>query len=74
MIRQKCWVWFKGGLQEPGRWVTGYVATSSDAGGFLIQHPEYVDCRVPEWRVSTSEPVDLEQGPAIPTNAEWRLF
>ena len=35
---------------------------------------DYVDCRVPEWRISTTEPVDLEQGPEIPANAEWRLF
>ena len=74
MVRQKCWVWFKGGLKESGRWVSGYVATSSEAGGVLIQHPDYVDCRVPEWRISTTEPVDLEQGPEIPANAEWRLF
>ncbi|MEB3240525.1 MAG: hypothetical protein VKJ31_00635 [Synechococcus sp.] len=74
MVRQKCWVWFKGGLKESGRWVSGYVATSSEAGGVLIQHPDYVDCRVPEWRISTTEPNDLEQGPDIPDNAVWRLF
>ena len=74
MVRQKCWVWFKGGLKESGRWVSGYVATSSEAGGVLIQHPDYVDCRVPEWRISTIEPVKLEQGPEVPANSEWRLF
>ena len=57
-----------------GYWQAGYMASTSDAGGLLIQHPEFVDCRVPEWRVTTEEPTDMKKAPAIPDQPVWRLF
>ena len=45
LVRQRCWVWFKGGLSEGGFWQQGYVATDSEQGGVLIQHPEFVEGR-----------------------------
>jgi hypothetical protein len=74
VVRQRCWVWFKGGLSEGGYWQQGYVATASEQGGVLIQHPEFVDCRVPEWRITLDEPKNLKKGPKIPPDAVWRLF
>ena len=50
------------------------MASNSEAGGLLIQHPEFVDCRVPEWRVTTEEPTDMKKALAIPDQPVWRLF
>ena len=74
MRKERCWVWFKGGLNDHGHWVGGFVATSSEAGGVLIQHGDYKDCRVPEWRISTDEPDDLAVAPLIPADAVWKLI
>ena len=67
--RTKCWVWFKGGL-DGGEWRAGFVATSAEKG-ITIQHGDFKDCVVPEWRISTKEPADLRQAPAIPSDAVW---
>ena len=50
MRRERCWVWFKGGLAEQGHWMSGWVATQGDEPGLLIEHPGYVTCPVPEWQ------------------------
>ena len=73
MNKQKCWVWFKSGITEPGHWHGGFVASSSEQGGLLIERSDYVTCRVPEWRVCTTEPEDPEVGPKIPEDAAWKL-
>ena len=73
MRRERCWVWFKGGLTEEGHWMSGWVASTAAEGGLLIENPSYVACRVPEWRVVFKEPSDLNQPPQIPDNPIWKL-
>ncbi len=53
--------------------MSGWVATQTDQAGLLIEHPGYVTCRVPEWRVVFKEPPDLKAPPSIPESAEWKL-
>ncbi len=61
MRKERCWVWFRGGLNEASRWV----------GGF----PGYRDARVPSWRVTTSEPADLNSPPAgLDESGPWQFF
>ena len=74
MKTSKCWVWFKGSLNEGGSWKEGFSCTFDEKPGILIESPSYVSCRVPNWRVSTKEPEDLTKAPLIPDNAIWKLF
>jgi len=62
------------GFKEGDYWQAGYMASTSEAGGLLIHLLEFVDCRVPEWRVTTEDPTDMKKAPAIPDQAVWRLF
>ena len=62
MRKERCWVWFKGGLSEEGHWMSGWMASTTEEPGLLIEHPGYVSCRVPEWRVVFKEPKDLNSG------------
>ena len=71
MKKEKVWVWFKGGLNG-GEWVDGFVASSSEEGGFLIEKSDFVSCRVPEWRIKLGEPENKEIGPTIPKDATWK--
>ena len=73
MRKERCWVWFKGGLSEEGHWMPGWVASTSEQPGLLIEHPGYVSCRVPEWRVAFKEPKDLNLAPNISEAAVWKL-
>ena len=73
MRKERCWVWFKGGLSEEGHWMWGWVASTTEQPGLLIEHPAYVSCRVPEWRVVFKEPKDLNLAPSIPEAAVWKL-
>ena len=73
MEKQKAWVWFKGGL-EKGEWISGFIATSDDNEGLLIERSDYVRCRVPEWRVRFQEPEDKKEGPQIPDNPTWKIL
>jgi len=70
----KCWVWFKGSLNNNGYWKEGFSCTIDEKPGVLIESPAYVTCRVPNWRVSTEEPKDLYKSPLIPDNAIWKII
>ena len=72
--KEKCWVWFRGALNDGSRWVSGWYGSTARLGGVRIEHFDYVACRVPEWRVSWKEPEDLKVGPEIPEDAQWKLF
>ena len=71
MKQEKAWVWFKGG-QEGGSWRGGFLASSCDEEGLLIEKSDYIRCRVPEWRVTFEEPKDKKQQPNIPEGAIWK--
>tara|TARA_Y100001968_G_scaffold302840_1_gene316496 strand:+ start:5435 stop:5659 length:225 start_codon:yes stop_codon:yes gene_type:complete len=72
MSQEKVWVWFKGGLNG-GEWVSGFTSKNINSEYLLIEHPNYVSCKVPKWRILNSEPADLKKEPKIPTNAIWKL-
>ena len=74
MKTSKCWVWFKGNLDEGGYWKEGFSCTFDEKPGILIESPSYVTCRVPNWRVLTKEPEDLTKTPLIPENAIWKII
>ena len=71
MNKEKVWVWFKEG-SNGGSWVRGFLAHPSEEGGLVIERSDYVTCRVPEWRISFSEPDDINSKPEIPDNAIWK--
>ena len=73
MKKVKAWVWFKGGLAD-GSWESGFSASSCDEEGILIEKPDFVSCRVPEWRISLTEPEDLKVSPIIPKAALWKYL
>ena len=60
MRKERCWVWFRGGLNEASRWiwVPGF---HDELRGVLIQNVGYRDARVPAWRVTTEEPEDIHR-------------
>ena len=70
----KCWVWFRGNLNGNGHWKEGFTCTFDEKPGILIESPAYVTCRVPNWRVLTTEPEDFSKSPSIPENAVWKLI
>ncbi len=71
MKREKAWVWFKGGLNG-GSWVSGFLASSTEEEGILIEKPDFISCRVPEWRVRFDLPENHLDGPSVPKNATWK--
>ena len=73
MEQENCWVWFKGSLKEGGTWKSGFTYIQDENPGILIKSPSYVQCRVPEWRISKKEPQNKFQEPKIPKNAEWKI-
>ena len=74
MERENCWFWFKGSIKEEGEWKGGFTYTKDENPGVLIQNPGYVQCRVPHWRISTTEPLDKYKGPTIPKNSVWKIL
>ena len=74
MQKENCWVWFKGSLKEGGVWKGGFSFKKDANPGVLIQSPAYVQCRVPNWRISTKEPLDKYKPPEIPVNAVWKIL
>ena len=74
MIKENCWVWFKGAYREKGFWKGGFTCKRDEKPGVIIESPSYVTCRVPEWRISKIEPENLAEGPDIPNSEEWKLF
>ena len=74
MDRENCWVWFKGSLKGGGSWKGGFTYKKDENPGVLIQNPAYVQCRVPDWRISTTEPLDKCKGPEIPENPAWKIL
>ena len=56
-----------------GTWVGGFKASESPEGGLLIERPDFINCRVPEWRVSREEPQDKSKGPIIPEGSKWKM-
>ncbi len=71
MKKEKGWVWFKGD-EKGGYWVSGFICSTSEEGGILIERPDFVSCRVPAWRINLSEPIDKNSGPEIPEDAIWK--
>ena len=71
---ENCWVWFKGSLKEGGFWKGGFTCKRDENEGVIIQSPAYIQCRVPEWRVSKTEPEDIYKGPEIPNNSVWKIL
>jgi hypothetical protein len=69
--RTKVWVWFKGGL-DGGYWKGGFYATSAEEG-VTIQHGDFKDAVVPEWRLTDKEPKDMKKAPPIPEGAKWKF-
>ena len=74
MERENCWVWFKGSLKESGVWKGGFTYKKDENPGILIQSSEYIQCRIPAWRISTIEPIDKYKPPEIPSNAVWKII
>ena len=74
MERESCWVWFKGSLKEGGSWKGGFTCKKDQDPGVLIQNPSYVQCRVPTWRISFTEPIDKYKGPIVPENPVWKIL
>ena len=72
MDKESVWVWFKGG-EKGGFWMGGFKASKSPEGGIKIERPDFISCRVPEWRISTTEPSSKNKGPEIPIGAKWKL-
>ena len=73
--RDRCWIWLKNNpLKDEAAWMGGWIASVSPLGGLLVEHPNYVTARVPDWRVSFKEPSDISQAPDMPPDAQWRLF
>ena len=73
MERKKAWIWFKGGLSG-GKWVPGFIASSDKENGLVIEHRDFVTCRVPEWRVRFDEPLDVKEEPDIPKDPTWKYI
>jgi len=73
MEDEKAWVWFKGSLKG-GYWAGGFIATQSNDGGYIIEKPDFVKCRVPEWRVTFLKPENEKEGPHIPEDPTWKYF
>ena len=48
----RCWVWFRGGLNQDPPWMTGFYGAPLVLGGIRIERSDYVACRVPDWRVT----------------------
>ncbi len=72
MSKTLAWVWFKGG-EKGGFWKGGFTASDKNENGVLIEHSKFITCRVPEWRISLSEPTNISIGPNIPNDATWKL-
>ena len=73
MIKENCWIWFKGSDDQKGFWKEGFFCTKDEGIGLLIENPGFVPCRLPEWRGRTEEPSDINQGPNIPEGDIWKL-
>ena len=74
MERENCWVWFKGSLKEKSHWKPGFICLKDEKDGLVIENQNFVKCRVPEWRVSKTEPIDLSNGPEIPEGVIWKTI
>ena len=74
MDRENCWVWFKGSLKEGGVWKGGFTYKKDENPGVLIQSPSFVQCRLPDWRISKVEPKDKYEEPEIPKNPVWKIL
>ncbi len=74
METENCWVWFKGALKERGVWKAGFTYKKDELPGVLIQSSDYIPCRVPDWRISPTEPVDIYKPPEIPDNPVWKIL
>tara|TARA_Y100001970_G_C14245223_1_gene867658 strand:- start:1827 stop:2069 length:243 start_codon:yes stop_codon:yes gene_type:complete len=70
---EKCWVWFKGGIDEGGKWEPGFTCTFDESIEVLVENSTFVPCRLPKWRISTKEPIDLKAPPEIPENNKWKF-
>ncbi len=72
MHKEDAWVWFKGG-EKGGFWLGGFIASESQEDVFLIERPDFINCKVPKWRLSFKEPEDKKRGPVIPDGAQWKI-
>ena len=72
MKREKAWVWFKGGING-GEWKAGFLASSCEESCLLIESSTYKSCKLPKWRVTFQEPLDINKGPEIPAGEDWKI-
>ena len=73
MKRERCWVWFRGGLNEAAHWVGGFYATKDDQEGVLVQHGSYRDTRVLSGGSRKKSLWTFYAAPAIPDDAVWQI-
>ena len=74
MEKENCWVWFKGSIKEKGEWKAGFTCIKDENEGFIVQSPTYVQCRLPDWRISKTEPLNKHKGPEVPKNPVWKIL
>jgi hypothetical protein len=68
-VKDKCWVWFKGSAG----WRLCLVASPSPKPEHvLVEALEFVPCNLPLWRVTYTQPEDLNVGPVVPDGAVWK--
>ncbi len=73
MLKKTCWVWFKDGIKDKGHWESGFTFFDDGNEGVLIENHKYVSCRVPKWRIRTTEPNNKNDPPEIPEDPKWKL-
>jgi len=66
-------VLIRGELNEGSYWASGRYRATSTFGGISIERGDFVPCRVADWRVMFSKPVDKQVGLEIPEVAQWKL-
>ena len=71
--RRNAWVWFKHGLNVPSRWESGFVTVDEPYPGFYrVEHKDYRSEILPAWRIAFCKPLDMDKGPPIEADVEWR--
>ena len=69
----RCWVGFRGGLNDNSRWVSDWYRSPSTLGGIRIERSDDRPCRVADWRVVLEEPADMKIGPEVSEGELWKM-